>query len=161
LETFVVAGTSEEFADPVGSNALPVLRRGLTTPFASDVTVSVAGVLGVVIVVPPAATVTVPLPSGLEALVEPAPLPPLPDEPVVPFPEPPDPEEPDEPDDPCDPLLAGVAAAPTPPLPAPRLIPPSLLQAERRSAQLAAPQRRSFRMYISTARTPSWNQHAK
>jgi len=149
-DTFAVAGTSEAFAEPVGSKALPVLTIGLASPFASEAKVVVAGVSGVETVVPPEVTVTVPFPSGVFDAVVPAPalLPPFAPAPVdVPLAE--DPEEPDEPDPP---LPAGVAAAPTPRLPAPTLNPPpSLLQAERRSAQLATPiatAEGSFRMCI-------------
>jgi len=151
-EIFALAGTSDEFADPVGSRALPVLTIGLARPFASDANVVVAGVLGVETVVPPAVTVTVPFPSGglFDADV---PDPPVLVEPVEPFPEEPDPDEPEEPDPPP----PDGEDAPTPPLPAPTLSPPpSLLQAERRSAQLATPiasTEGSF-MCVSTARNP-------
>jgi hypothetical protein len=154
-DAFAVAGTNAEFAEPVGSNALPVLSNGLTAPFASDASVLVAGVVGVDTVVPPAVTVTVPFPKGVFAAV--VPDPPALAEPVPPLPEL-DPEEPDEPESP-EPPPDGVAEVPPPPLPAPTLKPPpSLLQAERRSAQLATPianaEGRSFRTCVSHRSKP-------
>jgi hypothetical protein len=160
-DNFAVAGTSEAFAEPVGSNALPVLTIGLASPFTLDANVVVAAVSGVETVVPPAVTVTVPLPSGVFDAVVPTPVPPLP---FVPLPAPPPlfadvpADDPDDPVEPDPPPPEGVAAEPTPPLPAPTLSPPPLLpQAERRSAQLATPianAEGSFRIYFSTAQNP-------